>query len=168
VSGTSASGATVALTAYLFSNAGTVYNGADALSVPANSLKITLAVARWPFQSMSNNLTFSVELKLDTTSASQSLHEEEVDNGRQQRLAWGGAALDIATSALVDGVLVPIAYKLEQNGAKSTVVFSFPAFHSEVVYDPTISFQQANAAAKLGAGWILVALIAAAVALLRL
>ena len=163
------------ISAYIYSVSGYIRQANDSLSVPKNALKLTFGISNWPFVSRSNNLTFGLQLMLDTRSSMQQSSPDQsvLDNGRQRRLAWGGAALDVAASAIVDGVLTPIATALTQNGAKTFIAFSFPSFNQSVVYDPTVSIDgttsaATHTAATQGAGFLLFALLAAALASMQL
>lgn len=165
------SAAVLSIQAYLFSVSGEVIQAGEVLSVPKNSLKLTFGMLNWPFQSMSNNLTFGLELILDTESSGSEEEQSEIDDGRQQRLDWGGAALDIAANAVIDGILVPIQATPSRDGEKTFIAFSFPAFNSSLVYDPTVSIgntKSAAAAAINGASGMILALFAAAVATMQL
>ena len=169
------SSASLTISAYIYSVSGYIRQANDSLSVPKNALKLTFGISNWPFVSKANNLTFGLQLMLDTRSSEDNEPEHsELDDGRQRRMAWGGAALDVAASALVDGVLTPIATALTQNGAKTFIAFSFPSFNQSVVYDPTVSIDgtisaaAATAAATQGAGFLLFALLATALASMQL
>jgi len=138
-----ASTATVNLIADVFSTAGSVTNGDQTLSVPANSVQLSLRVVQWPFVSNENNLTWVVELDLDQPSANANPSSTLFDGNQQRRLEWGGAALDITNQAVVDGKLQTIDYTLEPNEQTSTTMFKFMVGNT-VAFDATASFNGAD------------------------
>lgn len=165
-SGTAAS---IEIKAYILSVSGFINNGNQSISVPKNALKLTFDIDSWPFESAQNTLQLSLELMLDTRSSQSTETTRNFDNGRQRRLDWGGAALDVVTSAIIDGVLTPIANPvLTQNGGKTFISFSFPSF-SHLTYDPTVSVDDQLGAASAGASGLgaLAVIVAALAAMLQ-
>lgn len=166
------SGATIEIRAYIFSNAGAVRNGAENISVPANALKLTFDISAWPFLAVNNSLSFQLELKLDEKSRNAGNGRmSNFDNGRQRRMDWGGAALDVVTAAIIDGALTPVSNPvITQNGASTFVTITLPYFSNHVTYDPTVTLgadQLAAAPATAAASALVAALLAATAALMQ-
>lgn len=163
-------GGTIEIKAYIFSVAGTILNGGESISVPKNALKLTFDINAWPFLNATNTLDFSLELKLDAVSSAATEETTDFDSGRQRRMNWGGLALDVVTSAIVDGVLVPVANPvLTTTGTSTFVKISLPHFGSHITYDPTVSVGSSlpNSAATTGASALVAVVLAAFAAVMQ-
>jgi len=143
LSSTLSNGATFKVTAYIFFEDAVINHGNVTYTVLTDHCKLTFDVAKWPFQSMSDYLIIAVDLKFKGGAKGNPTSVEDKGDGKQKMVVFGGGQLDVANTALIDGVNKPVTpYIFTKQSGKNTFVgvqFQFPAFQTSLDYDPTLA-----------------------------
>jgi len=139
---TLSNGAAFKVTAYIFFEDAVVTHGNITYIVLTDHCKLTFDVSKWPFQSMSDYLLIAVDLKFKGGAKGNPTSVDDKGDGKQKKVVFGGGELDVANTALIDGVSKPVTSQIftKQSG-KNTFVgvqFQFPAFQNSLDYDPSL------------------------------
>jgi len=125
------------VTCKLYQNATTVMNGADTVTIYANSLKFDVNITGWPaFAAASNTLNYQI----DISSKGKSTGGKVEDKGTKKKaIVVDNGVMDTPTTATVDGVAnTAIAVTLTSKNNQDSVAFAFPRFTQSVIYDPVM------------------------------
>jgi len=151
---------TFSLTANLYQTSAVVPYGNSSVNVVSNSLKFSVSITGWPFNSNNNYLSY--DITVEDKGGDQDGSLETVDNG--QRVHLDGGYIEVPTTAIIDGVTKNINVTYTTVG-QSTINFEFPHFSQSLYYDPTIvmdgmSGSNSNAAISVVPSILLLQLLA--------
>jgi len=148
------------VSAYLFTTSVTLSDGDSTVEVPRNSLKFSIGVDGWPFESASNFLTLSAQVE---TPKNKDGAKDKADSTKSHtRFDFDDSHIVLQNTAIADGVQVNINSTVEGKN----VEWKFPAFTERLDYDPTLGLESAATAAAAAAipMMALLALLASAAA----
>jgi len=130
-------------TALVFYEDAYVTHGSTTYQVLTDHVKLSFNIDNWPFVDNNGYLNIGVDLKFKGGSKGDPDSVKDKGDGKQKTVQFGGGALDLATTAVIDGVNKPVSAWVFTNGGSKTlqvgVQFQFPAFTSSLDYDPTLS-----------------------------
>ncbi len=122
---------TVDMIIELFSETGTVRYGKSLIRVYPGSVKFSYKISKWPFQFKTDRLYLAI---LSIASGNGGVFSEG------SRLKVGDGFIETPFFAQADGADVPIKVYFEKNSTnQASVLFEFPAFDSNLFYDPIAS-----------------------------
>ncbi len=126
---------------YMTESPTVMQNGNETIEMPESSLKFNVEIYDWPFLSMDNSLRLNIRVM--SNSASHRVRTRtNGSNGNVSRIELGSntgesAFIDLAETAIADGVNVPITSLMEITGNADLSLY-FPYFNESLIYDPTI------------------------------
>jgi hypothetical protein len=125
-------------TAYLVNNTQTIGNE----TVDSNSVKWTVSVTNWPFQSTSNYLKLTVGI---SASGNNSLGTSTASNGGK-KVTYGDGSIQFAPNCTLDQTKNVAVSKVSSNvnGNQLSVDLYFPSFNSSLLYDPVMTVGSAT------------------------
>jgi len=123
--------------------------GNETITVTADSLKFSVQIENWPFQSESNSLTFGINVESKGQDKKGKGDESSTSGYKGKKMAFADGDLNFPTTAVIDGVSQNIVVNATeaQNGGDLQVDFVFPYFSSYVYYDPEMSLSSDSNAA---------------------
>eukprot|EP00823_Brevimastigomonas_motovehiculus_P001360 TRINITY_DN11892_c0_g1_i1.p1 TRINITY_DN11892_c0_g1~~TRINITY_DN11892_c0_g1_i1.p1 ORF type:complete len:257 (+),score=54.67 TRINITY_DN11892_c0_g1_i1:50-820(+) len=146
--------------AWLFETETLIKNGSLSVYVPANSVKFSIYVNDWTFETSDKTLAFDMEL---AGKSGEKVGRISKDDERQKRCELEGGFLDLPSIASYDGEYRDVNITLDESKSGATFVhFEFPGPVSELNYDPVLSN---FALAHLPQVWIIALLALLAVVL---
>mmetsp|Transcript_126781 Transcript_126781/g.366969 ORF Transcript_126781/g.366969 Transcript_126781/m.366969 type:complete len:354 (+) Transcript_126781:26-1087(+) len=134
--------------------------GEYTIEVLQGQMKFNIESASWPFCGPDHTLEVTLDLKVpgDKPPTSVVERDEEDEEEEQESGARGGkgrrpkrkamrqsagamdADFDLPEVALADGAEAACGVDVSSQGAKTSIIFAFPAFEDTMLYDPTLGF----------------------------
>lgn len=131
----------------LFQENATVDTGADQWKVSRGDMKFNVELRDWAFCApCDDGVADFIELAIEVKSS-----KEVAVDGSVKSLDIGGAVMQLASEAELDGAKVPLPNgypKTIVKGSKKLLVFRFPKFNSLLVYDPLLQLGATSSATR--------------------
>jgi hypothetical protein len=131
-------GAKINVIGYLWRVSGAITFGNITYPTVKDQVKFTVKLSAWPFAKTANTLTFAIELKFKGGKKGEPKNID-VKNSKEKTVVFGPGKFDVADSAIVDGVNMPITATLVTKGSVTSIELVFPSFTKDLAYDPTLS-----------------------------
>lgn len=121
----------------------TIDNGAEQWQVSRGDMKFNIELRDWTFCApCDDGVADFIELAIEVKSSKEAAVEEEAKS-----VDVGGALLQLASTAELDGAKVPLPSgypKVVSKGKKTLFVFRFPKFNSLMTYDPLLQLGESS------------------------
>jgi hypothetical protein len=129
---------TVNVTAYVFTEDGTVTYGNNSYKVKTGAIKVTYEISAWPFPS--NATDAFLYLAVTVTTTDQGMNNTDDSTG----VMLGNAVCSLPALAYLDGQATKIGVIWgkdfqDSTGTQGFIIFKFPAFKTKIFYDPIVS-----------------------------
>jgi len=125
---------------YLYTVAGTTWNGNRSVSVNRDCVKFSVKLGNWPWQDVTHKLQFGI--RVSSNRNGDPVQRTRNDTSHHERFGISGGAVDASTEAVVDGVNQPMGFVVTVSNAHTDLDFNFPYFASTLLYDPTLSVDE--------------------------
>ena len=126
----------------------TIDTGAEQWQVSRGDMKFNIELRDWTFCApCDDGVADFIELGIEMKSSKEADTVEDA-----KTIDIGGALLQLASEADVDGAKVPLPSgypKVVAKGGKKLFVFRFPKFNSLLTYDPLLQLGEASSAVEL-------------------
>jgi hypothetical protein len=147
---------TFALTTVVIPTDVEVPYGNETVTITANSLKFSVQIQNWPFQSTNNSLAWGITVESKGQAEKGKGEEQDTSGYKGKKMAFADGSLNFPTTAVIDGVSQDVVVNATEikKGDGLQVDFEFPYFSSYVYYDPDMSLDSdSNAALTQVVAW---------------